>query len=605
MAQIPENEEVAQRHIPPLNTSLYVGDLDDHVTDTMLTNHFNQVGEVVSVRICMNMFTHQSLGYGYVNYSNHEDAKKAIEVLNFTSLNNKPIRVMFSNRDPSARKSSTANLFVKNLDKEIDNKALHETFVAFGNILSCKVAVDPSGQSKGYGFVQFEKEGSAREAIDELNGSIIHGKQLYVGQFRRKQERESALRDGKFNNLYVKNLSESVTEGELNIIFGEYGPITSTVVMRDIDGISKRFGFVNFANVDDAAKALEELNGTILDGKELYVGKAQKKSERQLELKERYGQTSKDAFGVHPGSNLYLKNLDDSVDDEKLCKLFSVFGLITSCKIMRDPQGISRGSGFVAFSCPDSATWALSEMNGKMVAGKPLYVAHAQRKEERRAKLQEQFSQTRPVGTIGPRMPLYPLGAPGMGPPPPFFYRRPPVAPAFVPQAGFGYQQQFVPGMRPGGAPPQSLFVPGAQQGQQGQLPSEQRGAGPTQQLQQPMPSMQPMQMGHVYACTNVPVFQQMPIQTLSTALASASPEQQRIMLGETLYPLVDKLEHNAATKITGMILQMDQAEVLHLIESPDDLKDKVAEAMNLLRDIELQPSNNPVDHLAFLSISE
>ena len=55
---------------------------------------------------------------------------------------------------------------------------------------------------------------------------------------------------------------------------------------------------------------------------------------------------------------------------------------------MQDPSGISRGSGFVAFTTPEEASGALSEMNGKMVISKPLYVALAQRKEERKARLQ-------------------------------------------------------------------------------------------------------------------------------------------------------------------------------------------------------------------------
>lgn len=55
-------------------------------------------------------------------------------------------------------------------------------------------------------------------------------------------------------------------------------------------------------------------------------------------------------------------------------------------------------------------------------------------------------------------------------------------------------------------------------------------------------------------------------------------------MLGEQLYPLVERLERNQAGKVTGMLLEMDQTEVLHLIESPDALKKKVIEAMNVLR---------------------
>ncbi|KAK7267012.1 hypothetical protein RIF29_19675 [Crotalaria pallida] len=66
----------------------------------------------------------------------------------------------------------------------------------------------------------------------------------------------------------------------------------------------------------------------------------------------------------------------------------SDFGTITSYKVMRDQHGISRGSGFVAFSTREEANRALGEMNGKMVAGKPLFVSLAERKEERRAKLQ-------------------------------------------------------------------------------------------------------------------------------------------------------------------------------------------------------------------------
>ncbi|MFQ6642171.1 hypothetical protein Gotur_017894 [Gossypium turneri] len=299
---------------------------------------------------------------------------------------------MYSQRDPSLRKSGTANIFIKNLDKSIDHKALHDTFTAFGNILSCKISTDGFGQSKGYGFVQFDSEESAQNAIDKLNGMLINDKQVYVGHFLRKQERETTSSKTKFNNVYVKNLSESTTDEDLKTIFGEYGEITSAVVMRDADGKSKCFGFVNFENADDAAKAVEALNGKKFEEKEWYVGKAQKKSEREHELKSRFEQTVKEAADKLKGMNLYVKNLDDSIDDEKLKELFSEYGKIISCKVMRDPSGVSKGSGFVAFSTPEEASRALAEMNHKLVVSKPLYVALAQKQEERRARLQFIFS---------------------------------------------------------------------------------------------------------------------------------------------------------------------------------------------------------------------
>lgn len=73
-------------------------------------------------------------------------------------------------------------------------------------------------------------------------------------------------------------------------------------------------------------------------------------------------------------------------------------------------------------------------------------------------------------------------------------------------------------------------------------------------------------------------------------------------MLGENLYPLVDQLEHDHAAKVTGMLLEMDQTEVLHLLESPDALKAKVAEAMEVLKNVS---QVNPADQLAHLSLDD
>ncbi|XVF67544.1 hypothetical protein PTKIN_Ptkin10aG0129900 [Pterospermum kingtungense] len=618
-------------------TSLYVGDLDPSVTETQLYEYFNQMGQVVTVRVCKDLSTRRSLGYGYVNYSNPQDAARALDLLNFTLLNGKPIRIMYSNRDPSLRKSGAGNIFIKNLDKGIDHKALHDTFSAFGNILSCKVATDSSGQSKGYGFVQFDNEESAQKAIEKLNGMLLNDKQVYVGPFVRKQERDTSVNKTKFNNVYVKNLSESTSDEDLKQIFGEFGTITSAAVMREPDGKSKGFGFINFEDADDAAKAVESLNGKKFDEKEWYVGKAQKKSEREVELKSQFEQTMKEGADKFQGANLYVKNLDDSISDEKLKELFSQYGTITSCKVMRDPNGISKGSGFVAFSTPEEASRALAEMNGKMIVNKPLYVALAQRKEDRRARLQAQFSQMRPLAmapSVVPRMPMYPPGAPGIGQQ--IFYGQAPPA-IFPSQPGFGYQQQLVPGMRPGGAPMPNFFVPMVQQGQQGPRPGGRRG-GAIQQGQQPVPLMQQQMLprGRVYryppgrglpdvsmpnaagGMLSIPydmggmpmrdasLSQPIPIGALASALANATPEQQRTMLGENLYPLVEQLEPEAAAKVTGMLLEMDQTEVLHLLESPEALKAKVAEAMEVLKSVaQQQQTGGAADQLASLSLND
>lgn len=619
---------------PLPTTSLYVGDLEGSVSDSQLYELFSQAGQVVSVRVCRDVTSRRSLGYAYVNFSNPLDAARALEVLNFALLNNKPIRVMYSNRDPSSRRSGSANIFIKNLDKTIDNKTLHETFSSFGTILSCKVAMDEAGQSKGFGFVQYEKEEAAQNAIKSLNGMLINDKPVFVGPFLRKQERDHSFDKTKFNNVFVKNLSESTTKEDLLKIFGEYGNITSAVVMIGMDGKSRCFGFINFENPDAASRAVQELNGKKINDKEWYVGRAQKKSEREMELKRRFEQSLKDAADKYQGLNLYLKNLDDSIGDDQLRELFSNFGKITSYKVMRDQNGLSKGSGFVAFSTREEASQALTEMNGKMISGKPLYVAFAQRKEDRKAMLQAQFSQMRPAvpmtPTLAPRLPMYPPMAPQQ-----LFYGQAPPA-MIPPQPGFGFQQQLVPGMRPGGPHMPNYFVPVVQQGQQGPRPGIRRGAGA--QGQQPVPPFQQqiLPRGRMY---RYPTGRNMPeapamtgvaggmiqaydmggfpvrdaalspaaqIGTLTSALANANPEQQRTILGENLYPLVEQLEPNQAAKVTGMLLEMDQTEVLHLLESPDALKSKVAEAMDVLRNVAHQQNpNTPTSQLAALSLTE
>ncbi|KAJ6820398.1 polyadenylate-binding protein 8-like [Iris pallida] len=251
--------------------------------------------------------------------------------------------------------------------------------------------------------------------------------------------------------------------------------------MREGDGKSKCFGFVNFVKPEDAARAVEELNGKKFDDKEWYVGKARKKSERESELKGRFDQSAKEAAEKYQGVNLYLKNLDDSISDDKLRELFSEFGTITSCKVIRDVNGISRGSGFVAFSSPQDVPRALGEMNGKMIGSKPPYVVIAQRKEDRSARMQAQFSQMRPVAipaNVAPWMPVYPHGAPGLGQQ--LFYGQAPHVLIRLQQ--FGYQQPLVPRVRPDGAPMANFFVPMVQQGQQPQrLGGRRVGGGPVQ----------------------------------------------------------------------------------------------------------------------------
>ncbi|KAK7279775.1 hypothetical protein RJT34_24832 [Clitoria ternatea] len=620
---------------PFVNASLYVGDLEGNVNEGQLYDLFSQVAQVVSIRVCRDQAKRSSLGYAYVNFANAQDAANAMELLNFTPINGKPIRIMFSQRDPSVRKSGHGNVFIKNLDTSIDNKALHDTFAAFGTVLSCKVAIDSNGQSKGHGYVQFDNEEAAQNAIKRLNGMLINDKQVYVGYFVRRQERAQTNGSPKFTNLYVKNFSETFTDEDLKQLFGPFGTITSATISKDANGKSRCFGFVNYQSPDSAAAAIEKLNGTTInDDKVLYVARAQRKAEREAELKSKFEQERISRYEKLQAANLYLKNLDDNFNEEKLKDLFSEFGTITSCKVTVDSHGRSKGSGFVAFSTPEEASEALNEMNGKLIGRKPLYVAVAQRKEERKARLQAHFAQIRAPGGIAPMpagIPGYHPGAPRLAPQQLYFGQG---TPGFMPPqpAGYGFQQQILPGMRPGVAPNFIMPYHLQRQGQPGQRMGVRRN-GNLQQVQQNQmlhrnsnqgfrymtngrngmdPSLVPqglvgpmMPMPYDGSGVNAaPNDNLRPAATLASALASATPENQRMMLGEHLYPLVERLTTNQHTaKVTGMLLEMDQSEVIHLIESPEDLKIKVSEAMQVLHDA--AAGSEVGDQLGSLSLNE
>lgn len=587
--------------------SLYVGDLHSDITEAMLFEKFSTAGAVLSIRVCRDMITRRSLGYAYVNFQQPADAERALDSMNFDMIKGRPIRIMWSQRDPSLRKSGVGNVFIKNLDKTIDNKAMYDTFTAFGNILSCKVAQDENGASKGYGFVHFETEEAANKSIEKVNGMLLNGKKVYVGRFIPRKEREKELGEKAklFTNVYVKNFGEEFSDEMLRDMFEKYGRITSHKVMYKDDGSSRGFGFVAFEDPDAAERACMELNGKeLVEGKPLYVGRAQKKAERQKELKRKFEQLKSERLTRYQGVNLYVKNLDDTIDDERLRKEFAPFGTITSAKVMLE-DGRSKGFGFVCFSSPEEATKAVTEMNGRIVGTKPLYVALAQRKEDRKAHLTSQYMQRmasmrmqqmgqifQPGSAGGYFVPTIPPAQRYYGPaqmtqirPAPRWTAQPSVRPS-AQSAASAYpnmQPQFRPTPR---GPTQTTLRTSL-----GARPiTGQQGVAAATSIRAPLvTSGRPAGYKYTANMRNPPAPQpavhiqgQEPL--TATMLAAAPLQEQKQMLGERLFPLIQRMHPDLAGKITGMLLEIDNSELLHMLEHGESLKAKVDEAVAVLQ---------------------
>nr|AAW25960.1 SJCHGC01449 protein [Schistosoma japonicum] len=138
------------------DATIYVGGLDEKVNESILWELFLQAGPVVNVHMPKDRINMQHQGYGFVEFMTEEDADYAMRIMNMIKLYGKPIRV---NKASANQKNLDigANIFIGNLDPEVDEKLLYDTFSAFGVILQTpKIMRDPeTGNSKGYAFINF------------------------------------------------------------------------------------------------------------------------------------------------------------------------------------------------------------------------------------------------------------------------------------------------------------------------------------------------------------------------------------------------------------------------------------------------------------------
>jgi polyadenylate-binding protein len=152
------------------------------------------------------------------------------------------------------------------------------------------------------------------EKLQELKKNRNNDK-LYVARAQKRTERSIILNrknrrggrsefpasnQGLGSNLYVKNLTADVDDQKLHQMFSKFGEITSAKVMTDQSGRSRLFGFVAFKLREEATRALQEMQNSIVNGKRLYVARAQPKAIRQQYI---FKQIRNKRPHYHPMSN--------------------------------------------------------------------------------------------------------------------------------------------------------------------------------------------------------------------------------------------------------------------------------------------------------------
>ena len=134
--------------------------------------------------------TMQHQGYGFVEFLGEDDADYSIKIMNMIKLFGKPVRV---NKASAHQKNLDvgANIFIGNLDPEVDEKLLYDTFSAFGVILTTpKIQRDPeTGNSKGFAFINYASFEASDAAIEAMNGQYLCNRAISISYAFKKDSK--------------------------------------------------------------------------------------------------------------------------------------------------------------------------------------------------------------------------------------------------------------------------------------------------------------------------------------------------------------------------------------------------------------------------------
>ncbi|AOW01002.1 hypothetical protein B0I75DRAFT_118143 [Yarrowia lipolytica] len=562
----------------PQNTtttmSIYVANLPGSVSEADLFELFKPHGPLKVIKIPRDPKLRTPLGHAYVTFYNPDHADAALGALKETELGGQQVTCALTEEVPSSASSmstppSSAHspidparaVFVRDTRDGVDAATTKTALESLG-----AVSLQPKGPNAFVAVFPTAEEAS-KVLSDELANLEI-----------------SPVRDPKthFTNLFVRGLSRETTEEALRAEFERFGAVTSLLLPLDESHRAKGFGFVNFEEHRDAVAAVAALDGAELCGARISVSRAQSKVERQAELKRAYEANRIERLRNARGTNLYITNLNPAINNERLRAYFSKFGEITSVRIMLDAVGNSKGFGFVCFRDPDHASNAIAEMHNRPIEGNVLQVAIAHKKDPQSApySLGKRFPPSVggavPVvgmhGGIPGGMPMH--SAPNMHhvPPhlvPPHLMQSHMVQSHMMPMGPMVPMHQMGPVMmrRDGGGNPVN---PGGSTNI-GNSTNSTNSSNPGK-FKKRQPMLQPY--GNIAA----------------SVAAAATPQAAKEIVGETLYPIVQRhpaigKDADTTAHVTGIMLQHDNADILSWLEDEQLLNKRIQQASDAYRE--------------------
>ncbi|KAK6946141.1 RNA recognition motif domain [Dillenia turbinata] len=267
-------------------------------------------------------------------------------------------------------------IWVGDLHYWMDESFLHNCFSPTGEVSTIKVIRNKqTGQSEGYGFVEFLSHTAAENVLQSYNGTLMPNTDMpFRLNWATFSGNEKRTETGSDSSIFVGDLASDVTDTILMETFSSRYPSVkgAKVIIDQNTGRSKGYGFVRFGDENEKSRAMTEMNGIYCSSRPMRIGVATPKkasgySSQAVVLAG--GNASNGALTQRSQSDndltnttIYVGGLDSSVVDEELREPFSQFGEVVSIKI---PAG--KGCGFVQFANRTDAEAALQNLNGTVI----------------------------------------------------------------------------------------------------------------------------------------------------------------------------------------------------------------------------------------------
>uniref|UniRef100_F7G3Z0 ELAV-like protein n=1 Tax=Monodelphis domestica TaxID=13616 RepID=F7G3Z0_MONDO len=319
-----------------------------------------------------------------------------------------------------ATDDSKTNLIVNYLPQNMTQEEFKSLFGSIGEIESCKLVRDKiTGQSLGYGFVNYVDPNDGDKPFNPLNGPKLQPKPFKVSYARPSS---ASIRDA---NLYVSGLPKTMSQKEMEQLFSQYGRIiTSRILVDQVTGVSRGVGFIRFDKRIEAEEAIKGLNGQKPLGASepitvkfannpsqktgqallthLYQSSARRYAGPLHHQTQRFrldnllnmaygvkrfspitidGMSSLAGVSLSGGASgagwcIFVYNLSPEADESVLWQLFGPFGAVTNVKVIRDfTTNKCKGFGFVTMTNYDEAAMAIASLNGYRLGDRILQVS--------------------------------------------------------------------------------------------------------------------------------------------------------------------------------------------------------------------------------------